>query len=270
MDTRSVATIKLDALIRLLMSNLLSGVVPLYLITEYQKSGGTWVGQMLAEYLDVPFPRNRIPAIQTAVLHGHLMPTRFLKNVLCVFRDGRDAVVSSYYHMLFESDKNAPILVKRTRDALKFHDYEDIRNNLPIFTEYLFTVHHTRTLFRPNQFTWSEFVDAWLGRDVVKVKYEDLIRDAIPIMAQAIAHLTGDTVDILRLTEVVEKYSFESQAKRKPGQEDTKSFLRKGQPGDWKEKFKRETAEIFHYYAGSQLIAMGYEKDSGWVDTVDE
>lgn len=268
MENRSVLHIKLDGLIRLLMNNTLSGALPLYLVTEYQKSGGSWVGQMLSEYLQLPFPRNRIPSIRSSVLHGHIMPTPFLRNVLCVYRDGRDTVVSSYYHMLFESDKNSPHLVKRCRDDLGFADYDDVKNNMPRFIEYLFTEHHKKSLTRFNQFTWSEFVDAWYGKDVASVKYENLVVDAVSEMSQAIVKLTDKEVDVDRLQDIVFKYSFENQTKRKPGQEDKKSFLRKGQPGDWRNKFSREAAEIFNKYAGKELILLGYENDDSWTGTL--
>jgi len=268
MENRSVMHIKIDGLIRLLMNNTLSGVLPLYLVTEYQKSGGTWVGQMLSEYLNLPFPRNRIPSLRSSVLHGHIMPTPFLKNVLCVYRDGRDTVVSSYFHMLFESDKNSPHLVKKCRDDLRFSDYADVQANMPRFIEYLFTCHHKKTLLRWNQFTWSQFVDAWQPLNTASVKYENLIVDAAKEMKKAIEFLTGKPVDDSRLEEIVKKYSFENQTKRKPGQEDTKSFLRKGQAGDWKEKFNREAAEVFNYYAGKQLILLDYEPDDTWVKSI--
>ena len=152
MDTRSVASIKTDALVRMAMHNLCSGLLPIYLVTEYQKSGGTWVGQMLSRYLDLPFPRNRLPVFSASVLHGHLMPTPLLKNVLCVFRDGRDATVSSYFHMLFESDKNSPHLVRGCRSDLQFSDYDDVQANMPRFIEYLF-IHYIQTIKSPKNFS---------------------------------------------------------------------------------------------------------------------
>lgn len=268
MDNRSVASIKTDALVRLAMHNLCSGILPIYLVTEYQKSGGTWVGQMLSRYLDIPFPRNRLPVFSTSVLHGHLMPTPFLKNVLCVFRDGRDTTVSSYFHMLFESDKNSPHLVRRCRNDLQFSDYDDVQHNMPRFIEYLFSEHHQKTLTRRNQFTWSEFVDAWSGRDVVKVKYEDLVADGVAAMSAVISGLIGESVDLERLSKIVDDLSFEKQTKRKPGEEDSKSFLRKGKPGDWQEKFTRNSAKVFDHHAGEQLIQMGYEKNNNWINTL--
>jgi hypothetical protein len=41
--------------------------------------------------------------------------------------------------------------------------------------------------------------------------------------------------------------------------------LRKGIAGDWKNNFSEEAKQVFHAYAGSELIKMGYEKDDSWV-----
>lgn len=268
MDSRSVFEIKTDAFSRLVLHNTISSLLPVYIVTEYQKSGGSWVGQMLSEYLDIPFPRNRYPVLSKSVNHGHLLPKRTMKNVLCVFRDGRDTMVSSYYHMLFESDKNVKGLVAKCRADLGFEDYNNIKENLPVFIEYLFTRHHMRSLLRPNQFTWREFVDSWWGlENVVKVKYEDLITDCVSEMERVLKEITTSDVCLDRLSEVVNKYSFENQSKRKAGVEDVNSFLRKGQPGDWKEKFNLAAAEAFNHFAGDQLISLGYELDSQWVES---
>lgn len=266
MDNRSLFEIKADAVARLAMHGPLSQLFSIYTVTEYQKSGGTWVGQMISDYVGIPFPRNRFPVLQNSVLHGHLLPRPLMSNVVCVFRDGRDAIVSSYFHMLFESDKNIKSLVEKCRKDLAFHDYDDVTYNLPKFIEYVFDVHHKRTIWRQNQFTWNEFADSWWDKNgVVKVKYEDLIDDCFQEMERVLFELLGVSVDESRLKMVVDKFSFEKQSKRKPGDEDRKSFLRKGKPGDWVEKFNLEAAEVFDFYAGEQLITLGYETDKSWI-----
>jgi len=267
LDKRSIYEIKTDALVRSMFHGVLSGILPVYTVTEYQKSGGTWVGQMLAEYMDIPFPRNRFPVFSKSLLHGHLMHKPKMQNVICVFRDGRDAIVSSYFHMLFESDKNIKMLVDRCRSDLAFDDYYDVKKNLPTFIEYLFTEYHVKTMWRQNQFTWNEFVDAWwFNEGVVKVKYEDLITDCFSEVERMLTELLDAPVDKERLVKVIDDYSFEKQTKRKPGVEDTGSFLRKGQPGDWREKFSIKSAKVFDSYAGDQLIMLGYEKDKTWIE----
>jgi len=75
---------------------------------------------------------------------------------------------------------------------------------------------------------------------------------------------TTQSKSIEELKEIVTKYSFKNQTKREPGQEDKKSFLRKGIAGDWKNHFSKEACQVFDHYAGKELILLDYEKDHNW------
>ena len=257
---RSPLVGKLESLLRLIMIHGFSGVLPLYIVVEYPRSGGSWFSQMLSDCLHVPFPRNEVPRLTACIMHGHYLYSPHFRNVFCVFRDGRDVMVSFYYHSLFENERYNSELVAYTRRQLASKDFDDIRRNLPGFIEYTFT--HRR---HP-RFTWSEFVDSWIDKDVATVKYEDLLEDAPGELYRSILEVSGKRSDASRLGEIVERYSFENLAKREPGQEDKRSFLRKGIAGDWRNLFDREAREVFNYYAGETLIRLGYEQDSSWVN----
>lgn len=262
MDKRSAMAIKADALVRLVMWHTLSGKLPLFLVSEYPKSGGTWFSMMLAEYLDLPLPRNRCPGIRSSVMHGHHLYSPSFRNAFCVLRDGRDVAVSSYFHTLFENERNNPRLVRITREAVPFNDYDNVKENLPAFIEYMFT-DQSRGRFR---FTWSEFIHSWMGKnDVAVVRYEDLLKDCAGTLYRAFTKVLGGEIDIDRLKEISDAHSFEKVSKRKRGQENTRSFLRKGVAGDWKEKFSRKACEVFDHYAGEELVLAGYETDREWV-----
>jgi len=198
-------------------------------------------------------------------LHGHHMYSPHFRNVFCVVRDGRDVMVSAYYHMLFHHDRNPAWAVERRRDELQFDDYGDVGRNLPRFITYMFE----RAGHRTFRFRWDEFVASWIDRDVAIVTYENLLKDTAGSLGAAIARVTGDAPDVDRLNQIGQQFSFENQAKRKPGEEDTTSFLRKGVAGDWRTKFTREAAEVFDAYAGHVLVALGYESDNTWVYQLD-
>lgn len=66
-------------------------------------------------------------------------------------------------------------------------------------------------------------------------------------------------------TQIVEKWSFETQAQRRKGEEKKGSFLRKGVVGDWRNYFTLEAAQTFDRLGGDTLIKLGYEKDRVWV-----
>jgi hypothetical protein len=166
--------------------------------------------------------------------------------------------------MLFQNDRNPPIMVKRTRNSLNFENYEDVRKNLPRFIEYVFE--SRKKSINPNKYTWSHFVNAWIGKNVCKIKYEDMVEDGRATLSKALEDVAGKDIDMVRVDNIIEKFSFEKQAKRAKGKEDKGSFLRKGVPGDWKEKFTREAADVFNGYAGGELIKLGYETDASWVE----
>ncbi|MCK4888495.1 MAG: sulfotransferase domain-containing protein, partial [Candidatus Aminicenantes bacterium] len=100
--------------------------------------------------------------------------------------------------------------------------------------------------------------------NIMRITYESLLNDTGKELARMVRWVTDEDIDLKRLGEVVEKFSFESQSGRKPAEEDKNSFLRKGISGDWKNKFSREAAEIFDHYAGEMLIEEGYEKNREW------
>ena len=252
---------KFEGVVRLGMCYALSSFLPLYIVNEYPKSGGTWVCQMLSDYLDIPFPRNQFPKFQSSIMHGHYLHIRTLKNVYIVMRDGRDVMVSFYYQSLFKHERFNDRLVEITRRDLNFDDYSDIKKNMPKFIEYKFSNK------KNPRFTWSDFVNSWIDKDVPIITYENLLRDTINVLGQAIYKVCNVQPDEDRLREISEKYSFKNQTGRNPGDENKLSFLRKGIAGDWKNYFSKEARQVFNKFAGNELIKLGYEIDDSWIDT---
>lgn len=117
---RNACIIKFEALFRRIMNYGFSGVLPLYIVTEYPKSGGSWFSQMLSDCLKVPFPRNEFPKLKSSVMQGHYKYSPRFKNVFCILRDGRDIMVSFYYHSLFENERYNSQLVEYTRKKSTF------------------------------------------------------------------------------------------------------------------------------------------------------
>ena len=251
---------KIEGLVRTGMCYVLSKYLPLYIVTEYPKCGGSWVSQMLSDYLEVPFPRNQFPKFQSSIMQGHYLYFPTMKNVFVVLRDGRDIMVSYYYHSLFPNDKFNSRLVEITRRELHFDDYDDIKHNLPRFIEYKFTRNkHPR-------FTWSEFVNSWIAKDVAFIRYENLLKDPVKELGQAIYRVCKIEPDKDRIRHITEKYSFKNLSGRNPGEENKHSFVRKGIAGDWKNHFSKEARRVFNDFAGRELIKLGYENDDSWVE----
>jgi hypothetical protein len=252
---------KFNNIYRHLILSSISNKLPVYLINEYPKSGGTWAGQMISEILQIDFPRNRFPSLCPSIFHGHYLNNFKTKRKIIVWRDGRDVMVSWYYHCLFYNEHGNDRLVNISRDKLLFSNYNNIYKNLPKFIEYAFTIQP-----KPG-FSWTEFVDNWHNRDnIVYLKYELLNQNTINEMSRVCFELTGKKMSLELLNPIVEKYSFEKLSKRKKGEEMKNSFLRKGIVGDWKNSFSREACEIFSYYANDALLKLNYETDESWVE----
>lgn len=255
---------KANGLVRAGMVHGLAGPLGLYTINEYPKSGGTWVGQMLGRALGLPFPRNGFPVLRPSIMHGHYLNPWGMRNVACVWRDGRDVMVSWYHHCLFPNERGNAPLVQEVRRDLPFEDYEDVRGNLPAFIEYCFTRQR-----RPH-FSWDQFVSRWHGHEgAVHVRYEDLRRDTPGELGRLARELTGRELPEGVASAVAEEFSFERQAGRRIGEENKGSFMRKGIIGDWRNQFGPEAREVFDRHAGDALVSLGYEKDHLWAKNED-
>lgn len=251
---------KINGILRLLMNHTASGFLPLYIVNEYPKSGGSWLGQMLADSLEVPFPRNRLPMFCSSIMHGHYMWKGNMKNIVVIWRDGRDVLVSQYYHSLFYNDVGVSRGVDITRKKVYFKNYENIQENLPAFIEYTFKNKGNLG------FSWTDFYNVWASKNnIIHTKYEDLRLNTAAELRRILNLLTGKEFDIKKLENIADKYSFERQSGRKPGQENTSSFMRKGIIGDWKNNFTFDAKKTFSRYAGEALVGLRYEKDNSWV-----
>jgi len=238
----------------------------MYPVVEFPKCGGTWLCKMLSGCIDLPFAQfSRLPVAMPCVVHSHWKYHPKMRNVTYLMRDGRDVIVSFYFHATRpnkvpnNSDPEKMVRVMRElfgSDA----DINDVRSNLPKFIEYIF-----KNPYGSRQ-SWSEHMGSWLDRDgVVYVRYEDL-RGVCAETMSAVLNGHGFQVAQEHVDEVVDRYSMQRVTGRKPGQEDPDSFIRKGIVGDWKNHFSRESAELFDSLAGDMLIRAGYEPDRSWVE----
>lgn len=233
----------------------------LVLVSEFPKSGGTWLCQMLSQYLELPFPRNRAPVMEKSIMHGHHYYNSAFLNPICIIRDGRDIMVSLYHHMYIGHHGLRESAVEIFRSRAPFGNFENIKENMPAFIEYTFTD------FKLNgrKMNWKDFTESFLNKDnVTLVKYEDLLKNTFAEMEHILSAVSDQPLHKEKLEQTISKFSFQNQTNRTPGQENKNSFLRKGIAQDWKNNFTPEACEVFKHYAGDTLIVLGYEKDMSW------
>ena len=239
--------------------------IPLVFVVGFPKSGTTWLCQLAAGYLQLPFPRlSLLPVGFPAVVHGHELVDRRYPYCIYVMRDGRDAMTSLYYHV-------RRVLLRGERRWLpqKYHevfldsgDMEKVRKQFPRFLE----IQMQRPLGA--RCSWAKHVQSFLQIEhpkLVMLKYEDMLTDGANVLARELSKLNGAEPDLQRAQFLMNDYSFTRLSGRKQNAEDKSSFLRKGVAGDWKSHFTREAGEIFDHHCGEALIAAGYEKDRNWL-----
>ncbi|HTL99327.1 MAG TPA: sulfotransferase [Holophagaceae bacterium] len=97
-----------------------------------------------------------------------------------------------------------------------------------------------------------------LGNRYIEVRYEALLADPLPQLKRLLAFLGADArEDILRAC--VDAASFEKLSKgRAQGQEDSKSFFRKGVANDWQNHMTPAQVQRFEAQAGGMLAQLGY------------
>ncbi len=241
---------------------------PFYYLAEYPKSGGTWLANMLADYLDIPFPRKtRLPIGFSCILHNHWTYDPKLRRVVTLYRDGRDVMNSLFYDRIRvgqHSDEAGSYKVREIyRKVLgRNASADDIVELLPRFLEYEFS-----NPGRGVHATWADFVSGWHDKPhVISVSYEELLQDTYEAMSRVLQEITDQEIDRWRLETAIEKYSFERVTGRRRGTSNIATHARKAIIGDWKNSFSREAAEVFNHYAGKTLVELGYEEDEQWID----
>lgn len=260
-------------------------------VVGYPKSGTTWISQMVASCLDLPFvkPFPCLPITFACVLHHHWMYDPAWGRSIYVVRDGRDVVVSMYMNVMknfvhrneaFET-ADTPAIVRTVGTRIgrfsgpthRLHrlfgrnfDPWDVEGNLPKFIE----AELTRPFMWAAGGTWQDHIRSWTaagGRTAV-VKYEDMLAHPARELTRALETLAPGAVESRDVPHAAEKYSFRRQSGRERGDEDRTSFMRKGVAGDWRHLFSHAAAQAFDARAGDELISLGYETSHAWVDDV--
>ena len=255
-----------------IVSRRLGRTLKIQLNSEYPKAGGSWFGKMAAEIMQVPCPEHSIfPVGCACVLHNHWPWRRGYDRAWYLRRDGRDSMVSFYFHRMREMEAGNPVALRRfgplyDRILGRGFDPQDSRGNMRAFIEGEFAQPmDARQNWRDHVMSWH---DGGRGRPgVMYLSYEELLEDPRSVLRAAVEHATGAPPDDWVVDLTVEKYSMARQTGgRAKGEEDRSSFIRKGVAGDWVNHFDRDAARTFDRLAGDALVALGYEADRDWVD----
>lgn len=230
-------------------------------IVSYPKSGNTWVRFLIAnllkqgdEEIDFYTVHRYVPEVgrhnqmiqglpRPRVMKSHARYRHEYPRVIYVVRDGRDVYVSYYFHSVTGSVAGTT-----------FREFLRRRDHFPCL--------------------WGDHVESWLFRryqqsEMLVVTYEGLIANCLGQLRR-IADFIGLEAKERQLRSAVEAASFQNMRRLelergRPYKHDgPEAFVRKAQPGNWREFFGPEEKAIFKSRERHALSGLGYEPDDNW------
>ena len=253
MERRSVLGVKLGAVQRYMFWHYLSDLTQNIHVTEFPKSGGTWFCQMLGELTGLPFPRNKMLPLQRCIHHSHY-PGPSKKKSFLIVRDGRDVMVSAYFHFLIPGSEKNNALIQKWQRKMGPRDFTDVKKNLPSFIE----VFSSTCKIGGKVTSWADHILSFKNSTdkLMMIRYEELLTRPAEKMEEALSWIGHfHHHDVVR---VVDKFEFKKQSNRDQGTEDRSSFLRKGISGDWKNYFTGEAEDVFYRFHLEGIKYLGY------------
>jgi hypothetical protein len=169
------------------------------------------------------------------VRHFHELGALFPKaKFLLIVRDGRDCAVSGWFHNL----RSSPEWAKKY-------------GSLDIYARSM------ADIWAAELAKAQEFADRYVDR-TRQVRFEDLVTNTPGTLAGIFEFLGVEAPEgILRHCQAQASFTKLSGG-RHPGEEDRRSFFRKGVPGDWRNHFGDRVAAEFRERAGAWLDRFGY------------
>jgi hypothetical protein len=204
---------------------------------------------------------DKTPYVKAEVIEeiGAVLPKA---KVIHIIRDGRDVAVSLAHHMWNNAASEGGVYALNPEELEKREAYRS--GVLP--ADGIFTEERLSRLAADWSREVGEVVDkgpAVLGENYVEARYEDLLARPVEETGRLLGFLGADS-SVGAAKRCVEKVSFERDAKRERGREDSTSRLRKGITGDWRNVFTDEDRRVFKEKAGDLLVKLGYESDYDW------
>jgi hypothetical protein len=232
------------------------------MLTEFPRSGGNWIRDMLGDALQLPTPRfSRLPITFAALAHNHDARVLRDQSAIYVLRDGRDVFLSHKDKTITTWLNGSASLKKRiltlhpSLQVLKTTTNRDSVDHVDFYHEWT-----KRSL--GSRANWGNHVKAWLEAKPIKtafIRYEDMRTAPEDTLATAVAILSDKPVSEATIAFAVQRNSFEAQTGRKPGQKDPNSTKRMGMVGTWKTQMPIEVQSLFLKDFGKVLADADYE-----------
>jgi hypothetical protein len=231
-------------------------------LTEFPKSGGSWIVSLLGDALCVPqrdiyvrpcfnlFDIKKHPWYASAsdldfpvqsVIKSHELPGSglidFDATYIHLIRDGRDVAVSKWF----------------------FENEFLVQNNITSPVQYDFEEYIEKTAR-----DWSNYVEAWGRESVPTIRYEMFLTYPIQSLEGVLNAIGKCDVSRQALERTISKFTKENFGASLGNVFKHNTFVRKGVAGDWRNYFSKNSVAAFKATAGEALLTLGYELNSDW------
>lgn len=231
-------------------------------LTEFPKSGGSWIVSLLGEVLKIPrrdiyvrpgfdlFEITKHPWYKNgtvldfptqSVIKSHELPESSLidfdATYLHLVRDGRDVIVSKWF----------------------FDKEFCVKNGITASFSENFDEYVAKTARE-----WSRYISAWSGQPAATVRYELFLSNPIQCLRDTLNMVTDHYFSDQELETAVSKFTKEKFGAMLGETFQHNTFVRKGISGDWRNYFSSKNIEDFKENAGDALLSLGYELNSDW------
>jgi len=186
--------------------------------------------------------------------------------IVHIYRDGRDVAVSLMHHFWrWASDRKGGVVELEPEELDKRDAYLENQDTFQASGDSIFIEERLRQM----AVRWSRRVSkasrdgsTIFGSNFLQLSYEDLLERPEENL-KAVFEFLDARADKAIVHQCIEENSFEKVAGRPRGQEDGKSFMRKGVAGDWRQVFTKRDRRIYEKVAKDTLLEMGYPLGNG-------
>ena len=231
------------------------------ILTEYPKSGGSWIVSMIGDVLQMPqrdiyirpgfdlfdikkhpwYVNNNLDFPKNSVIKSHELPNsnliKFDADYIHLVRDGRDVVVSKWF---FEKE----FCVRNDIMPLLHENFDDY--------------------VKRNACEWSNYINNWSRQLVLTIFYEDFLMAPVDSLEKALNAIGYQGFSRKSLENTVSKFTKDRFSALLDNTFKHNTFVRKGVSGDWRNYFSEKTVMDFKIAAGEALLSLGYELNFDW------
>lgn len=172
-----------------------------------------------------------------------------------MIRDPRDIIISAYFYHLWTKEEWAHI----PRISLNNLTYQQHLNSLSQEEGLLAEMEGTSKETINEMALWD-----YHNPNFLEFKYEDIIRNEAEVFAKIFRHYGFHEQAISKCIEIADKFSFQNTTNRQKGTVKSRSHLRSGRTGEWKEYFTEKHKQRFKELFGDVLIQLNYETSNDW------